>query len=112
MAEGVVGDIEFAANPAGADLKGLAASVQYDPQLWEFLVPHGHLVMGRLSGGRYDPCAFDMNRRRGRDAPLVRIDHEQILSFNRLGQPFLLAESFNAFLAERLGRLRRKRPTG
>jgi hypothetical protein len=55
-----------------------------------------------MSGGRYDPCAFNLTRRKGRDAPVVRIDHEEILSFQRLGQPSPLAQSFNAFLEQSL----------
>jgi hypothetical protein len=97
-AEAVVGEVQFAANPSGADLQALAVSVRYDSLLWDFLVAKGHLIFGRMSGGRYDPCAFDMTRRKGNDAPLVRVDHEEILSFERLGQPTPLASSFKALL--------------
>jgi hypothetical protein len=99
-AEPIVGEVQFAANPPGDDLRGLAAAVRYDSHLWEYLVPQGYLIFGRMSGGRYDPCAFNATRRKGRDAPVVRIDHEEILSFQRLGQPSLLAASFNALLEQ------------
>jgi hypothetical protein len=33
----------------------------------ELLLPKGHRIFGRVSGGRYDPCAFDMTRRKGND---------------------------------------------
>jgi hypothetical protein len=98
----VVGEVEFAANPPGVDLEGLATSVRYDRYLWDYLATHGHLILGRMSGGRYDPCAFNMARRKGRDAPLVRVDHEEILSFQRLGNPTLLAASFGALLEKHL----------
>jgi hypothetical protein len=97
-AEAVVGEVQFAANPSGADLHALAGSVRYDPLLWDFLVPKGHLIFGRMSGGRYDPCAFDITRRKGNDAPVVRVDHEEILSFERLGRPTPLASSFRELL--------------
>jgi hypothetical protein len=97
-AEAVVGEVQFAANPSGVDLQALAGSVRYDSLLWEFLVPKGHLIFGRMSGGRYDPCAFDMTRRKGKDAPVVRVDHEEILSFERLGHPTPLASSFKGLL--------------
>jgi hypothetical protein len=93
-----VGQVEFAANPSGRDLSGLADSVRYDPHLWNFLVGRGYLIFGRMSGGRYDPVAFDVNARKGHDAPVVRVDHEEILSFVRLGRPTELAPSFRAFL--------------
>jgi len=97
-ADPVVGEVQFAANPAGDDLQGLAVSVRYDPLLWDYLVKNGYLILGRMSGGRYDPCAFDTARRKGRDAPVVRVDHKEILSFNRLGRPSALAKSFSGFL--------------
>jgi hypothetical protein len=93
-----LGEVEIAANPPGDDLRGLAESVRYDRLLWEYLLQRGYLILGRMSGGRYDPCAFNMNLRKGRDAPLVRVDHEEILSFERLGKPTPLAPSFAAFL--------------
>jgi hypothetical protein len=109
--DAVVGEVEFAANPPGEDLAGLSASVRYDPHLWAFLVPRGYLIFGRMSGGRYDPCAFNMTCRKGTEAPVVRVDHEEILSFQRLGQPSLLAASFSVFLKENLPREGRRRIT-
>ncbi len=71
----------------------------------------GHLIFGRMSGGRYDPCAFDALRRKGSDAPVVRVDHEEILSFERLGQPTPLARSFKELLDSGLGVESRGRTT-
>ena len=99
----VVGEVQFAPNPGGDDLAGLAKSIRYDEHLWNYLVSRGFLVFGRMSGGRYDPVAFDMAARRGHDAPVCRIDHEAILSFEHLGHPALLAPTFHAFLETHLG---------
>ena len=65
--------------------EGLAASVRL--RLAPLGLPghKGHLIFGRMSEGRYDPCAFDTMRRKGADAPVVRVDHEQILSFAAAG---------------------------
>lgn len=95
-----IGDIELADNPAGNDLRELARSVRYDRILWEYLASRGYLVIGRLSRGRYDPCAFDLSRLRGNDAPIVCVDHEEVLSFNRLGTPKVMSPSFAALLEE------------
>ncbi len=108
----VVGEVQLAANPAGPDLSGLAESLAYDPILWAFLVPRGYLIFGRTSGGRYDPCAFDMNRRKASDAPVVRVDHEEVLSFERVGRPVQLASSFRAFLDDNLAGVRGRRTRG
>jgi hypothetical protein len=110
--EVVLGDVELAENPVASDLSGWAASVAYDPILWAFLVPRGYLIFGRMSGGRYDPCAFDMNRRRASDAPVVRVDHEEVLSFERIGHPVQLASSFKAFLDDNLGTERGRQTRG
>jgi hypothetical protein len=50
--DAVVGEVELAANPPGADLDVLASRVRYDRHLWEYLSQHGHLIFGRMSGGR------------------------------------------------------------
>ena len=96
--EAALGEVEFAANPPARDLAHLAASIRYDSHLWSFLVPRGYLIFGRMAGGRYDPVAFNTNACNGHDAPVVRIDHEEILSFERLGHPLQLAPSFRALL--------------
>jgi hypothetical protein len=58
-----------------------------------------------MSGGPYAPCAFDMHRHKRQDAALVQVDHEEILSHDRIGEPKLLADSFSAFLERELGRI-------
>jgi hypothetical protein len=98
-----IGDLDFASNPPGPSLGPLAKAVRYDPTLWDFLLHHRYLIFGRMSRGRYDPVAFDMNRPRGDDAPVVRVDHEEILSFNRLGRPTELARSLVAYVEGSVG---------
>ena len=95
-----IGEVELADNPAGNDLRDLARSLRYDPILWDYLASRGYLVIGRLSGGRYDPCAFDLSRLGGSDGPIVCVDHEEVLSFNRLGTPKVMSPSFAALLEE------------
>ncbi len=100
----VLGEIEFAPNPAGPDLAGLATSIRYDDNLWDHLIVHGYLVFGRMSGGRYDPVAFNTAAGAQHDAPVYRVDHEEILSFQRLGRPVQLAPSFFAILEATVSR--------
>ena len=98
----VVGEVALAANPGGPTLQGLPKSVRYDSGLWAYLLPRGYLIFGRMSGGRWDPCAFNMNESSGADAPVVRVDHEEILSFERLGKPAMLASGFESLLEPHL----------
>jgi hypothetical protein len=101
--DAVLGEVEFAPNPVGVDLAGLGRSIRYDEHLWNHLTFSGYLVFGRMSGGRYDPVAFNIRARKGHDAPVCRVDHEEILSFQRLGQPVQLAPSFLTLLEAVLG---------
>ena len=101
--QAVVGEVEFAANPRSGDLQALAAAVAYDCHLWDMLLPSGYLIFGRLSGGRYDPVAFDLHDRTSDDAAVVRIDHEEVLSFQRVGGVVRLAASFETLLKPILG---------
>ena len=95
-----VGGVELADNPAASDLAALAMSVRYDPILWDFLVSQGYLVIGRMSGGRYDPCAFNSRGAKENRGAIVRVDHEEILSFERLGRPTVIATSLEALLKQ------------
>ena len=95
-----VGEVELADNPAADDLVGLASAVRYDPILWEFLVSQGYLIVGRMSGGRYDPCAVNLRGANENRGAIVRVYHEDILSFERLGRPMVIAPSIDALLKE------------
>ena len=99
--EAEIGDVELADNPQSAGLGDLASAVRYDPILWKFLLAEGYLIFGRMSGGRYDPCVFDVGGATASRGTVVRVDHEEILSFQRLGRPAILAKSF-AELLERV----------
>lgn len=50
-----------------------------DKLLDSALVSQKYLPFGQPDCGSYDRICFDMNRKRGRDAPIVRIDHEAML---------------------------------
>lgn len=50
-----------------------------DKLLDNVLVSQKYLPFGQPDCGGYDRICFDMNRKRGRDAPIIRIDHEAML---------------------------------
>jgi hypothetical protein len=93
-----VGDVRVAGNIRGED-ESLEALLS-DPVLTDRLIAAGFLPFGRPSDGGYDRICFDARKkaRRG-DAPVVRMAHESILSFDRLPRPVLLAEGFIALCA-------------
>src|SRR5262249_55044879 len=77
--------ITLLANPVGPELSGLDHEIFKDRGLVEVLLPNGLLQFAKAGGGDYDPVCFDTrDRRKGGDAPVVRVDHEDILCDRRL----------------------------
>ena len=55
----------------------------------------------RPEDGSYDPICFDARRRvNNREYPIVRLDHEEILSNNRIGPPTTVSHSFYRFVSD------------
>ncbi len=80
-----LGLVTLLANPIAPDLSGLGTEIFSDPGLVETLVPNGLLQFGRAGVVDYDPICFDIRARgKGGEAPVVRVDHEQVLCHRRL----------------------------
>jgi len=62
-----------------------------EPLLKARLVPFGRPDLDLVN---YDPICFDMRNGNGIDAPIVRVDHEEILSHFRMPEPVAVADSF------------------
>jgi hypothetical protein len=69
-----------------------------DANLVEPLLQAGLILFGRPDFVNYDPICFDMRNGRGIDAPIVRVDHEEILSHYRMPKPVAIADSFLGLL--------------
>ena len=95
-----VGDVCFLANPPSPGLTGLEAAMFRDELLSRVLLRHGYLQFGSGGGGlSYDPVCFNAARRRGDgDMEVVRLDHEQILCYERIRVQAVLAPSFREFV--------------
>lgn len=64
-----------------------------DTILTEALMRAGFLPFARPATGSYDRVCFDVRGRHGAfDAPIVLLDHEAILSFDRIPKPEHLAD--------------------
>lgn len=82
-------------NPLGQTLDGLLAQMRRDNGLWTSLLPNGFVPFGKAGGGHYDPICFDMrHRQKDGDCPLVRVEHEAILCFDRIDETSIVAASF------------------
>lgn len=92
-----VGPIMFFANTGEALFKDLSTNAFRDKGLFPTLHKNGFLEFGKRSGGWYDPICFDMKRRKQDDAPVVQLDHEEILIHSRIRVVNEISTSFAGF---------------
>ena len=98
------------ANPPGPGLSRLLEQLSKAPALWDALRPAGYLQFAKGPDYDYDPVCFDIKRRRkNRDCPVVKIDHEEILCNNRMRVVAELASGFEELVAQTI--LRAEKPT-
>ena len=75
-------DIEFYSNQGDSSEQALVIASLSDPVLSRVCLSNLLVAVGRPVDGAYDPVCFDL-RARGREAPLVRVDHEKALIEDR-----------------------------
>ncbi|BDG05997.1 hypothetical protein [Anaeromyxobacter oryzae] len=85
--------------PTGED--ELARRIFADRTLATVLLQAGYVQIGMsVDGAFYDPVCLDMNERgRGGEYPLVRMDHEVALQFDRIRVVRRIARSFLQFIS-------------
>jgi hypothetical protein len=87
------------ANPPGVDFNPLLRRLSADQHLWDFLLRAGYVPFGSGPGGDYDPICFELkSRKQNADFRVVKIDHEGILSFERLKVVAEIAPTFRELL--------------
>jgi len=92
-------DVAFFGNRGNRDHTDLVVASTQDPLLTRVTRSQGLLRVGRPASGSYDPVCFDMGRRsKVGDAPLVRIDHEEVLIHSRVRVIHTYATSFREFI--------------
>jgi hypothetical protein len=69
-----IGPITFLSN-----IGELTAQLLTSEGLAQHLLRNGMIQFARPAGGSYDPICFAMTRRSKTDAPIVQVDHEDIL---------------------------------
>src|SRR5690349_10995538 len=90
-----VGPVMFFANTGAQSVShDLSNALFADENLYPVLLKNGFVQFGKQAGGGYDPVCFDTKRRRGTDAPIVQLDHEAILTQNRIRVMNEIAPSF------------------
>lgn len=88
-------DYRLLPNPLGPGLRGFFEHMSGDPAIWNALIPAGYIQFGRGADIDYDPVCFDISsRRQNGDYKIVKIDHEQILCFDRVKVVAEMAPTF------------------
>jgi hypothetical protein len=76
----------------------LSGRVFKDEGLFPTLHKNGFLQFGLPHETNYDPVCFDVKRRNRADAPIVQLDHEEILQRSRIQVVREIAPSFAQFI--------------
>lgn len=93
------GDLFFFANtPEGTAFHEFRVRLFLDEHMSPKLLARGFLQFGNPYGGGYDPVCFDMNRASITDAPIVQLDHEEILCRDAIVIVEEVAQSFADFI--------------
>lgn len=81
-------------HPPTPDLETLADEILRDSAMTDTLFPLGLVPFGLAMN--YDHICFDTNRRhQNGDCPIIRVEHESILCFMKLGDTWPVASSFH-----------------
>lgn len=92
--------IRLFSNPPGASLDPLAKRIRGDPVFDGHLFACGYIPFG-LDINVYDPVCFNTNKQSSDgDCPVVRFEHEAMLSFDRIGESWVLWPTCRAMMLE------------
>lgn len=93
-----VGPLMLFANSGHDHFYELSKRVFADKGIFPLLHRQGLLQFGLPQEANYDPVCFDMQHRNRGDAPIVQLDHEDILLRNRIRVVQQIAPSFSQFM--------------
>ena len=88
----------FANTPEGMDRHEFRTKLFDDQALCPMLLAHRYLRFAQPDLYNYDPICIDMNHGSGIDGAIVRIDHEDILCFDKLTVTEVIAPSLVSLL--------------
>jgi len=95
------GGIHFFANRGDQSLDELSVAIFQDPNIAQVTHANNFIQFARPEGGSYDPICFDARRSASnREYPIVRLDHEDILSRNTISSVTNIASSFYRFVTD------------
>ena len=86
------------ANPPTGDLKTLADSMYGDIVMNNTLLSANFVRFALAPNECYDPICFDVSRMVDGDCPVVRMNHESILSNDEIGEVTTVFDSFRSLV--------------
>jgi hypothetical protein len=93
------GGLRLFGNLGDGSREDLVFAAPNDPFLWKPLTAAGLLQIGRLDTGSYDPVCLDGRQMKNRrEYPLVLLDHEAALQFERIVVVRRIDDSFLSFM--------------
>jgi hypothetical protein len=93
-----IGPLMLFANSGHPLFYELSDRVLKDKGIFPTLHKNGFLQFGLPHEANYDPVCFDMKRRNRDDAPIVQLDHEEILQWSCIRVVQEIAPSFAQFI--------------
>jgi hypothetical protein len=100
FAEFEVGPVMFFANTGELIFHDISRAIFADKGLYPTLLEAGFVQFGKQAGGGYDPICFAMKRGHDHDAPIVQLDHEDILIKHRVRVTSEVAPSFRSLVEQ------------
>ena len=93
-----IGVCRLLCNLPADNLQPLAASMFADPILNNTLIPNGFARFALAPNECYDPICFDLNRFTNDDCPVVRLNHESIVTHDTIGDVVTVFGSFRELI--------------
>lgn len=79
-----IGNLWFYANRGDQEYEEFAQAIFRNSIIFEVTVSNGYLHFARPADGSYDPVCFDIRKRKNKEFPVVRLNHESILQFEQI----------------------------
>ena len=99
--EFTAGDLRFFSNHGYRESDDLCNAILRDPIIFKTTTVNGFLHFARSEDGSYDPVCFDIRAgKKSKEYPIVRLDHEAILQFERIKIVDTLCSSLLDFMEE------------
>jgi hypothetical protein len=99
------GPLSLFANLGDGSDEDFSIAIFKDSIIADVTLKAGYIQFARPVSGSYDPVCFDANRSsKNREFPIVRLDHEEILSGDGIRVSEKIADSFIRYAADIVGR--------